>query len=237
MMVLVIGDVCEDIYVYGTTERKNPEAGAALLQQTGTRRSLGMAANVAENLRAFCDVVSHFPNEPYSKKMRFYGEDGVTQLLRVDQDVRSKPYQLSSPEYYAKFDAIVVSDYDKGFITQDNLYGLIHRYKGPMFVDTKKTDLKPLSGPTYKINSLEHGKLKSEPDDLVVTCGAGGCWYKGENYPAPKIDVVDVCGAGDTFLAALAYHRTEYKDMAGALSAANYYAAIACSRPGVYAVK
>ncbi len=34
MKILVIGDVCEDVYVYGTTERKNPEASATLLRQT-----------------------------------------------------------------------------------------------------------------------------------------------------------------------------------------------------------
>ena len=105
-----------------------------------------------------------------------------------------------------------------------------------MFVDTKKTHLKPLSGPIFKINSVEHDKLRSEPDDLIVTCGAGGCWYRGENFPAPKVDVVDVCGAGDTFLAALAYHYTKDKDMPSALAAANIYAAQACTHPGVYAV-
>jgi D-beta-D-heptose 7-phosphate kinase/D-beta-D-heptose 1-phosphate adenosyltransferase len=237
MKILVIGDVCEDVYVYGTTERKNPEASATLLRQTHTRRSPGMAANVAENLRAFCDVTVHFPSEPYSKKTRFYAEDGVTQLMRVDQDTQSQPYKVNTPEFYSKFDAIVVSDYNKGFITQDNLLALINAYRGPIFVDTKKTHLKPLSGPIFKINGVEHDKLKSEPDDMIVTCGAGGCWYKGENFPAPKVDVVDVCGAGDTFLAALAYHYTKDSDMPSALSAANLYAAQACTHPGVYAVK
>lgn len=237
MKILVIGDVCEDVYVYGTTERKNPEASATLLRQTHTRRSPGMAANVAENLRAFCEVTVHFPSEPYSKKTRFYAEDGVTQLLRVDQDVQSQPYKLHAPDFYDSFDAVVVSDYNKGFITQDNLKALIDAYKGPMFVDTKKTDLKPLSGPIFKINSVEHGLLRSEPEQLVVTCGAGGCWYKGENFPAPKVEVVDVCGAGDTFLAALAYHHTKDSNMAMALTAANIYAAQACTQAGVYAIR
>jgi len=49
--------------------------------------------------------------------------------------------------------------------------------------------------------------------------------------------VVDVCGAGDTFLAALAYHYTKDKDMPSALAAANVYAAHACTQPGVYAGK
>jgi len=49
--------------------------------------------------------------------------------------------------------------------------------------------------------------------------------------------MVDVCGAGDTFLAALAYHYTKWGDMRSALEAANHYAAQACTHPGVYAIR
>jgi sulfofructose kinase len=45
---------------------------------------------------------------------------------------------------------------------------------------------------------------------VVVTCGAGGCWYFGEGFeqpvhcPAYKVDVVDTTGCGDVFHGAYA---------------------------------
>ena len=39
----------------------------------------------------------------------------------------------------------------------------------------------------------------------IVTKGENGCDYRDINYPAPgKLQTIDVSGAGDTFLAALA---------------------------------
>jgi len=237
MLILVIGDVCEDHHYMGVFDRKNPESDAPLMKQTQMRVTLGMAANVANNLQAFCPVVFEGPPPPHSRKSRYYADDGVTQLLRVDVDAKALPYAVRERAYYERFDALVISDYAKGFITADVIRDIIARFDGPIFVDTKLTNLKPLSGPIYKINSTERLRLMSEPDELVVTCGAGGCWYMDENFPAPVVDAVDVCGAGDTFLAALAHEFTKTGDMPSALMAANHYAALACTRPGVYVLK
>lgn len=235
MMALVIGDACEDHYYRGGYTRKNPEASAPLMRLRTHTMSDGMAANVAANMRALgCDVVSAFPPKPWSKKSRFYGPDQLTQLLRMDEDVDAAPYCLRHRTYYEKFDLIVISDYNKGFVTEDTIYEVYRRAQCPVFVDTKKTDLAPLSGPFFKINSVEHMALTSEPDELIVTCGPGGCWYKGVNYPAEPVDVADVCGAGDTFLAAVSVTYGRTRDMALSLERANKYASRACGYPGVH---
>ena len=55
---------------------------------------------------------------------------------------------------------------------------------------------------------MEFNNTTSTPNDyqgLVVTNGENGAMYDRIHYPAPKVEVHDVCGAGDTFLAYLAY--------------------------------
>jgi D-beta-D-heptose 7-phosphate kinase/D-beta-D-heptose 1-phosphate adenosyltransferase len=200
--------------------------------------SNGMALNVWRNISAL-GVEAYFSANahPWSQKHRYIDSKHNTLLLRVDHDVKARPYIVKRPSYYEKYSALVVSDYNKGFITDKVLLKLRKRFDGPIFVDTKKTDLAQFSGMIFKINELENSRLVSQPKELVVTCGVGGCWYEGVNYPAPKIEVVDVCGAGDTFLAALAVYYMKTENMAEALSKANQCAAIACSHQGVYTLK
>jgi hypothetical protein len=50
--VLGLGDACRDVYISGDSTRKNPEAAAPLLNNLVTEVRDGMAANVANNLRA-----------------------------------------------------------------------------------------------------------------------------------------------------------------------------------------
>jgi hypothetical protein len=52
MRFLVLGDACRDVYISGDSTRKNPEAAAPLLNNLVTEVRDGMAANVANNLRA-----------------------------------------------------------------------------------------------------------------------------------------------------------------------------------------
>ena len=47
-------------------------------------------------------------------------------------------------------------------------------------------------------------------DNLIITRGGKGAEYQGKLYPAEKVNVFDVVGAGDTFLAALTYGYLKY---------------------------
>jgi sugar/nucleoside kinase (ribokinase family) len=71
---------------------------------------------------------------------------------------------------------------------------------------------------------------------MIVTQGKQGALYNNKMYPAEAIDVIDVCGAGDTFLAALAY---EYLNTDGNMEAAVEFAirasAVTVQHIGVYA--
>jgi len=107
----------------------------------------------------------------------------------------------------------------------------------PVFVDTKKTDLERMQGAWVKINELEYSKIKSECSGLIVTRGSKGADAVHHEYSskAPRVEVVDVTGAGDTFLAALTYNFLHTKDIKRAMDFANLSAAVTVQHVGCYA--
>jgi D-beta-D-heptose 7-phosphate kinase/D-beta-D-heptose 1-phosphate adenosyltransferase len=134
----------------------------------------------------------------------------------------------------------VISDYNKGTVPTSLIEWVRKEYKGPVFIDTKKTDLAKFNGCYVKINQLEKNMAKTLPDDewLIVTKGEKGAEYLGHTL-APDLtdDVIDVCGAGDTFLSALVYRYLDTKDIRKAIMFANKAAGITVQHVGVYAPK
>jgi D-beta-D-heptose 7-phosphate kinase/D-beta-D-heptose 1-phosphate adenosyltransferase len=235
MRVLVIGDVCIDEYRYGEIRRVNPESSAPLFNFESSEEKMGMAFNVAQNLKAFGMDVTLSVGEEVSRKIRYIDRRTGEHLLRVDHDVQAKPYFVGS-KYF--FDAIVISDYNKGFITDEVIWKFRQKFRGPIYMDTKKKNLADFPGIYIKINQRELHESTSipEPDKLIVTYGSKGCRYKESLYPAKVIEVVDVCGAGDVFLAAMVAKHLETGDMSVALPFANEKAAISCQSIGAVCV-
>ena len=52
MNVLVIGDSCDDVFIYGEIERMSPEAPIPVLQPIRETKNGGMSKNVYNNLKA-----------------------------------------------------------------------------------------------------------------------------------------------------------------------------------------
>lgn len=231
MKILVIGDACQDVYHYGDVRRLNPEAPVPIITIHHTEYREGMSGNVHNNLMALgAWAHRHAPDSP-SIKTRYIDKKSGYQLLRVDEDIEYQPYEVQ-PQYSC--DAIVVSDYNKGYVTVDTITALASRFGGPIYVDSKKPYLPSLPNVYYKINEIEYGQLVHTPVNLVVTMGANGCVYNGRTYPAPRVEVVDVCGAGDVFLAAMAYYHMKFGEMGVALDLANRCAATSCRHVGCY---
>ena len=133
------------------------------------------------------------------------------------------------------YDAIVISDYNKGVVTYRLVEDLIKTSTCPIYIDTKKKDLKRFEGAIVKINSLEYSLANSYPSELIVTLGKEGARYKDTTYPAPFIEVTDVCGAGDTFLASLVYFHLATCNMNLAIPLANKASAVTVQKIGTYA--
>ena len=202
--ILLVGDVCLDIYWFGVVDRISPEAPVPVFQYKYTEQHAGMAGNVSLNLETMgCEVVQICKDT--GTKTRLIDLRSKQQITRIDNETAVTPLtfaDLGTIDY----DAIVVSDYNKGSITYELIEQIIQTGL-PVFVDTKKTDLKRFEGAWVKINELEYSKITSECKGLIVTRGARGASviHHSIECPAPEVEVADVTGAGDTFLAAFAY--------------------------------
>jgi len=234
--ILLIGDDCHDIYTYGYVNRISPEAPVPVFEPRYTIHKDGMAGNVCKNLEALGCTVNFLHGKP-SEKNRLIDERTKQQLLRMDKDVASDPITIETA-IPTGYDAIVISDYNKGTVTYELIEELVREVNVPIFVDTKKTDLARLAGCYVKINALEKSRATSLPDPkhLIVTHGGNGAEWDGWVYAAEIVgDVTDVCGAGDTFLAALVYQFLDTDHMPDAIKFANKAAGVTVQHVGVYA--
>ena len=233
--ILLIGDNCKDIYQYGTIDRLSPEAPVPVFVPTYTEERDGMAGNVFNNLEALGCHVNYLHGET-STKTRIIDARSKQQIVRIDNDIKSTPmtFETAIPNVY---DAIVISDYNKGTISYELMEEIIATVKCPVFIDTKKTDLERLQGAWVKINELEYSKLKSECTGLIVTRGDKGATviHHDVECSAPKVEVADVTGAGDTFLAAFAFQYINTTNLLQSIRFAIAASAVTVQHIGVYA--
>ena len=231
--ILLLGDNCIDVYQYGTVDRISPEAPIPVFMLAHKEERPGMAANVAANLLNLgCSV--NFTQGAPSTKTRLIDVRSKQQIVRIDNDVQADAIQLTGQ--LMPCDAIVISDYNKGAITYELIEELRSKFSGPIFIDTKKTDLARLEGCFIKINELEYSRVTSLPSSgLIITLGDRGAMYNGITYPSKEVEVADVTGAGDTFLAALAYCYVDTNDIVQSIQFAIQASSVTVQHVGVYA--
>ncbi len=231
--VLLIGDSCIDEYQYGHVNRISPEAPVPVFSYKYSEERPGMACNVLNNLQALgCDV-KFITGDP-SRKTRLVDIKSGQQIARIDRDVAPLYRPNFRLEMLQGYDAVVISDYNKGLLSDDVIQDIIHWFEGPVYIDTKKTDLAKFEGAFIKINSDEHSKLISTCSNMIVTQGKNGAIYDGIKFDAPTVPVYDVVGAGDVFLAALAYQHLNLGDIRQAIRFAIHAAAESVKHAGVY---
>ena len=233
MKILLVGDNGIDQYQFGTVTRISPEAPVPVLNYTHTVTKPGMAANVQDNLLKLGCEVDFVHGVKTCIKTRVIDSKTGQHLVRIDQDIPSKAVKID----YANIDqynAIIVSDYNKGSIEYETIENLRKNYSGPIFVDTKKSDLARFEGCFVKINQVEHEAAKTYPTDLIVTLGRDGVRYQEHKFSTPQVEAFDVCGAGDTFLSALAYNFVLTQDILAAIRFATRAASVTIQHIGVY---
>jgi len=231
----LIGDNCIDTYLYGVVNRISPEAPVPIFEPRSTFTKEGMAGNVKNNLLNLGCVVDYRHGET-SEKQRLIDQRSKQQLVRIDKDKISQPITVDL--IGTDYDAIVISDYNKGTISYESVSCLRKKFDGPIFIDTKKTDLKQFDGCFVKVNSDERAKSVTLPDPkwLIVTRGSKGAEYMEETYSTKSVDVADVTGAGDTFISALVYnYLSTGGNICQSIIFANIAAGITVQHQGVYA--
>lgn len=239
--VLLIGDSCIDEYKIGTVDRLSPEAPVPVIKVADTMIVRGMAANVKLNLENLGVDADFITNSEEIVKTRYIDRRSGQHMLRVDSDPKILPWSGKTPFPIDHYDAVVISDYNKGFLTYEGIERIIKEAACPVFIDTKKTQLADISAGHvfFKINELEYNSARSLPSNLIVTLGDRGAMFKNNNteffVSTTSSEVIDVCGCGDTFLSALTVQYLYTKDIEKSIMFANAAAGITVQHRGNYA--
>ena len=242
MKILVIGDNCEDIFRYGKVERLAPEAPIPVIIPEKEISTPGMAGNVVRNIEALGHQVEFITNISQIKKIRYVCSKYNHLLLRVDENDKCERISHSILENikWEEYNAIVISDYCKGFLHEDDIKYI--SLKHPLtFLDSKKLLNDWAHNISFiKINFHEYEKNKNilENDFIlknktIITRGKYGCDYQEKNYPTKEVPVKDVSGAGDTFLAGLVTEYTKSKNIELAINFAQECTTIVVQKSGV----
>jgi bifunctional ADP-heptose synthase (sugar kinase/adenylyltransferase) len=240
MKILVIGDSCVDIFRYGKVERIAPEAPVPIIVPERETSNPGMAGNVVANLKALGAEVDFITNKTEIRKIRYVCSKYNHLLLRVDENDTCEKIDIV-PFKTGIYNAVIISDYCKGFLTEEDIEIISKSFDCPIFLDTKKI----LGNWAHNINFIkinyheyERNKeiLKNDlilSNKTIVTRGKYGCDYQNKNYPTVDVPVKDVSGAGDTFLSGLVIEYARSKDINKAIQFAQECTTIVIQKSGV----
>ena len=246
MKILVIGESCRDIFHYGECSRLCPAAPVPVFKSVSIEKNGGMAKNVQENLNSLGVETDIVTNEGWTTitKTRYVDLNSNHMFLRVDEndDLYGKiNLDISQKKDFEIYDAIVVSDYNKGFLSTHTLQK-VSRLHSLVFLDTKKilgewcNDFRFIKINNREYESTKRTLTKNLKEKLIITRGPYGSEHEGELFPVSSVEVKDTSGAGDTFLAALVKKYVETKDIKQSIVFANECATSVVQKRGVSAL-
>jgi D-beta-D-heptose 7-phosphate kinase/D-beta-D-heptose 1-phosphate adenosyltransferase len=218
MKVLVIGDVIIDKYIYGTSTRISPEAPVPVITYIEEKETSGGAGLVYENLKSLgVDVEMYDTLEDHSVKTRIICDGHYITRIDEDKDADSNAVlQRIKQADFSAYDIVVLSDYDKG--TLDNAKKIIkhiNKFNCKVIVDPKRYAHDYEGAWLVKPNNSEYTKFEfDEWQGNIITTDAGhsvSATIDDKEYTVPvnNLEVADVTGAGDCFMAAFVYSLTK----------------------------
>lgn len=244
MKVVVIGENCKDEFIYGKCTRLNPEAPTPVFIEQRRTSNRGMAGNVAENLISLGGITvwrAHQKN-PITKT-RYVDETSNYILLRVDseEDVDRIDIDDLLLEQIEAADLVVISDYDKGFLHPEDLR-FISDLSNASVIDTKKPIRFDWSE-HFDFIKMNNGEWENPAHDpyakmvmtpkTIITQGKHGATLNGISYKGIEAEVMDVAGAGDSFLAGFTHRWVRTNDIHSSIEFANEVAAHVVKKRGV----
>jgi rfaE bifunctional protein kinase chain/domain len=182
---------------------------------------------------------------------------GNHHLLRIDEEDSPSYVQYDDVAWRHDFetllpslDCVIFSDYHKGSIDITTAQTIINscNEKGiPVIVDAKKDFHKYKYATIVKCNNKEASNIsviRCREDFIInyfiVTLGSSGISLhssKGQDvFLGHKVNIIDVCGAGDTVTAIIAFAFSCGLNIMEATELANKAAAEVCKHAGVYAI-
>ena len=218
MKVLVFGDVIIDKYVYGTSSRISPEAPVPVITYIEEKETLGGAGLVYENLKNLnVDVKLFEIDQPRSVKTRIICDGHY--ITRIDDDKPASGMavlkKVQSTDF-SQYDYVVLSDYNKGVLDEaKDIIKHINTFGCKIIVDPKENAWFYENAWLVKPNYNEFHDLGfDEWQGNIITTNAGEeviATIDGKSYEIPvnNLEVADVTGAGDCFMAAFVYGLTK----------------------------
>lgn len=260
LRLLVVGDIMVDWFSVCCQNRKSAEIDGYILDVEQDFFVLGGAANVYNNLKGFaCNVVlagavgkdyfgklvkkslsdlTYIMHTDYTTvKHRYYVNN--KQVTRVDKDKYFKFDKHTYDKFITKiqndiknFDAVLISDYNKGFCDEKLINDLALTCKKnniKLYIDSKKDNITAFKNVyLLKVNEKEFYNLyhksykETSPDEitkslvdnninnLLLTLGDKGMIiYNANNQVfscnAQTIENADVIGAGDVAFSSFAF--------------------------------
>lgn len=200
--IVVVGDGLTDVWMYGYLSECQDGCDKFVEQ----RRTVtpGGAANAANCLRHWFCSVELFTQELRGTKFRYVTDGTIVFRHDVEVDCDCECERQAALVAVSTASAVLLSDYDKGFLTPEFVRELIATAKCPVVVDAKQRPA-VYSGAVLKCNETYaalYPEVRSKPDTVVTRGDQFPEGFSPYSYPAVKC--VNHVGAGDCFAAHLA---------------------------------
>ena len=220
-MILVLGDIIIDKYVYGTSTRLSPEAPVPIVTHQRSVETQGGAGLVYNNLKNLGVDVDLFDYDfPKSTKTRVLCDGHY--VTRIDDDIIADSndiFDKITAQDWSEYEYVILSDYNKGtleyakdIIEHFNSFGCkvivdpkrdCSNYEGAWLVKPNFTEYTKFNFNTWKGNIITTNADK----DVIAKIDD-----KEYIMPVDKVEVSDVTGAGDCFIAGFVYGLTKNYD-------------------------
>ena len=218
MKVLVIGDVIIDKYIYGTSERLSPEAPVPVVKHLREVETLGGAGLVYKNLKSLgVDVTLFDIEQPRSIKTRVICDGHY--VTRIDDDKHADSAAVLDAVQatdFTKYNYVILSDYNKGVLDESlDIIEHLNAFGCKVIVDPKEHANHYINAWLIKPNYSEFTKFGfiSWQGNIITTNAGNNVVATIDNtdydIPVEAVEVSDVTGAGDCFLAAFVYGLTK----------------------------
>jgi len=220
-VILVLGDIIIDKYVYGTSTRLSPEAPVPIVTHQRSVETQGGAGLVYNNLKSLGVDVDLFDYDfPKSTKTRVLCDGHY--VTRIDDDIIADSndiFDKITAQDWSEYEYVILSDYNKGtleyakdIIEHFNSFGCkvivdpkrdCSNYEGawlvkPNFTEYTKFNFNTWKGNIITTNADKNVIAKIDDKEYIV--------------PVDKVEVSDVTGAGDCFIAGFVYGLTKNYD-------------------------
>ena len=246
MKVLVFGDVITDKYIYGTSSRISPEAPVPIVNINKVSTSLGGAGLVYENLKSLgVDVTLLETEQPRSVKTRIICDGHYITRLDEDEYADSNAVlQNVLRSDFSQWEYVILSDYNKGVLDcSKEIIEHINKFNCKVIVDPKRDADFYQGAWLVKPNAKELLDFNfNNWQDNIITTDAGNnvvATIDTIKYtiPVEKVEVSDVTGAGDCFLAGFVYALTKGYSYKKCLEIAIRGSTKSVSHSGTYILK